>query len=626
MRMNWLTALAGTVLAVAISSGCFPEGSESYSFVVAWPSEKVSSYVEFRYPTGIAVDSSGNVYVADPMNVPIQKFDSSGKLLAKWDSYGSDDGEFIEACAVAADSKGNVFVVDSGNDRIQKLDSSGKFLWKCGEKGYHEGQFDRPCGISLDASGNIFVLDSEREKVLTFDASGKFVMEWGSSGSGEGQFDTPYGIAVDAEGSVFIADSDNERIQKYDSQGKFLMQWGKGGSGEGEFFSPEGIAVDSKSNVFVVDLNATIQKFDSSGKFLTKWGSRGSSEGYMIEPSGIAVGSSGNVYVADTGNKRVQKFRPPAGEASVVQPEEKVPEEETKGPVRHVRKLTLENVFSLRALDISDEDILRQIVDSDTIFAPEEIEKLKRAGFGDEFIAKLPKSEEPKHERKKLTVENVVLLKELGIEEGTILKKVQDSGTVFSVEEVEKLRQAGLTDETIAKLPKAGKRKPKLTADNVILLHDVGLSDEEILNKIEETGSTFSSEEAERFRSAGLTDDFVAKLLATEVRREKKEEKREEKKEKVEPREKGLAGSWKFKGTGVEISLVLGEDGSFSWHYESGEEVEHLKGTWKQRDDETLEIKGQNTPLRTLIPCKLVDAETLQISVGGMSLQLKREN
>ncbi len=158
------------------------------------------------------------------------------------------------------------------------------------------------------------------------------------------------------------------------------------------------------------------------------------------------------------------------------------------------------------------------------------------------------------------------------------------------------------------------------------MLHELGLSEESILKKIEETASTFSTEEVGQFKRAGLSEDFIGKLTVTEAKTAKKEIKREKKDVKEEPQEGGIAGSWRFKATGVEVSLVLGEDGKFSWHYESGDEVEDMKGTWKQRDDETIEIKDERNPLSTLLPCKLIDANTLQISVGGMTLQFKREN
>ncbi len=359
----------------------------------------------------------------------------------------------------------------------------------------------------------------------------------------------------------------------------FVAAWPKEGS-EVTLDSPRGIAVDSSGNIFVSDNeNHRILKFDSSGKFLTEigGGSADSAEGRFDSPWGVAVDASGNVYVTDTDNNRIQKFR----------------EETPEIPPETMKEVPAEPTGIVRPT-----------------------------------------------EKRKLSVDNVVLLKELGIEEETILNKIQDSGTVFSVEEVEKLRGAGLSDETIEKLPKAGKKKPKLTAGNIILLHELGLTDESILEKIEETASTFSAEEAERLKAAGLTDAFIGKLTLKEAetvtkevkgektkeeKTEKKEEKREQEEEKEKPGEEGLAGFWKFKGTEVEISLVLGEDGNFSWHYESGKEVEDLKGTWKQRHDETLEIKEENNPLRTLIPCKLVDADTLQITLEGMAFQFKRE-
>ena len=561
--MGCLTTASIVMFAAVMSSECLAAGAEFYSFVLAWPSEKVSSHVEFRYPTGIAVDPSGNVYVADAMGVAIQKFNASGARLGEWNWMGSDDGEFENAYAVAVDSKGNVFVLDGGNYRVQKFDSSGKFLWKCGEKGYREGQFYFPHGIAVDSSGNVFVAETERDKVLKFDSSGNFVMEWGSSGSGDGQFDSPHGVAVDAEGNVLVADSDNDRIQKYDSQGKFVMQWGERGSGDGEFIHPEGIAVDSKGNVYVTDFNGAVQKFDSSGKFLTKWGSVGSSEGYMTEAQALAIDFSGNVYVADTGNKRVQKFRPTT------------PPETTKE-------------------------------------VPPEPEKAV-----------------PPKEKRKLSVDDIVLLKELGIEEQTVLKKVQDAGAVFSGEEIEKLRAAGFSEQFLTEVAKAGKRKPKLTGDNILMLHELGLSEESILKKIEETASTFSTEDVERFKGAGLSEDFVGKLTVTEAKTEKKKVKQETKKErkekKVEPAGDGLAGSWQLKAAGMLVDLDLREDGSFSWHYKSADEVEDLKGTWKKVDDSTIEVTEEGSPTASLVPCKLLDRDTLQIAVEGVILQFKRK-
>ena len=76
---------------------------------------------QFSDPTGVAIDGSGNVYVADKGNSRMQKFDSSGTFLTKWGSLGSGDGQFSDPSGVAIDGSGNVYVADKGNSRIQKF-------------------------------------------------------------------------------------------------------------------------------------------------------------------------------------------------------------------------------------------------------------------------------------------------------------------------------------------------------------------------------------------------------------------------------------------------------------------------------------------------------------------------
>jgi len=259
--------------------------------------------------SGIAVDSSGNVYVADSGNTRVQKFDSNGKFITQWGYYGDGDGQFSDPEGIAVDSSGNVYVADSDRDRIQKFDSNGKFITKWGSGGTGDGQFSDPQGIAVDSSGNVYVVDYFNNRIQKFDSNGKFITKWGSTGTGDGQFVNPSDISVDSSGNVYVADNLNDRIQKFDSNGKFITKWGSTGTGDGQFRTLQGIAVDSSGNVYVVDYgNDRIQKFDSNGKFITKWGSQGSGDGQFNRPFGITVDSYGNVYVADPGNNRVQVF------------------------------------------------------------------------------------------------------------------------------------------------------------------------------------------------------------------------------------------------------------------------------------------------------------------------------
>ena len=283
--------------------------AEDYQLVTKWgfPGSVIG---EFNSPRGAAVDSSGNVYVADTENHRIQKFDSDGGYLASWGSSGSGDGQFSYPHGVAVDSSGNIYVVDTQNNRIQKFDSYGNFLTQWGSSGTGDGEFSNPQGIAVDPSlGDVYVADTGNNRIQRFDSSGGFISTWGSSGTGNGEFSNPQGIAIDSVGTAYVVDTGNNRIQMFGTNGIFLYTWGSSGNAQGEFNVPTGIAFDSSNNVYVVDTsNTRIQKFDSSGMFITTWGYYGTDDGQFSNPQGIAVDSSGSVYVADSDNDRIQKF------------------------------------------------------------------------------------------------------------------------------------------------------------------------------------------------------------------------------------------------------------------------------------------------------------------------------
>jgi streptogramin lyase len=274
---------------------------------------------EFNLPQGVAVDSSGDIYVTDTSNHRIQKFDSSGVYLSQigTGSIGSGNGEFHNPQGVAVDSSGDIYVADSDNHRIQKFDSSGVYLSQIGtgSKGSGNGEFNVPFGIAVDSSGDIYVSDFNNHRIQKFDSSGVYLSQigTGSKGSGNGEFNFPTGVAVDSSGDIYVSELFNHRIQKFDSSGVYLLQIGTGsiGSGNGEFHAPFGVAVDSSGDIYVPDsFNNRIQKFDSSGIYISQIGtvSGGLGNGEFNRPSVVAVDSSGDIYVADTSNHRIQVF------------------------------------------------------------------------------------------------------------------------------------------------------------------------------------------------------------------------------------------------------------------------------------------------------------------------------
>jgi|GEM_PF-1772058 len=318
---NILRSRTPLLIAVGIMMlGLFLAGvavaEESYEFTAKWGSFG-SGDGQFYNPEAIAVDSSGNVYVADGAG-RIQKFSASGVFITKWGSPGHGDGQFSGGVwGIAVDSSGNVYVSDIDNNRIQKFSASGVFITKWGNEGNGDGQFYNPSGIAVDSSGNVYVAELSNNRIQKFSASGVFITKWGNEGSGDGQLYFPSGIAVDSSGNVYVADPGQESILKFSATGGFITKWGSEGNGDGQFQTPFHIAVDSSGNVYVDDYgNYRIQKFSASGVFMTKWGSPGSGDG-QFTPWGIAVDSSGNVYVDDYGNYRIQKFRPPATFISV---------------------------------------------------------------------------------------------------------------------------------------------------------------------------------------------------------------------------------------------------------------------------------------------------------------------
>jgi hypothetical protein len=268
----------------------------------------------FKGVSSLAIDSSGNVYVADSGNNRIQKFDSNGGYLGQWGAWGSGDGAFKNPTSVAVDGSGNVYVADTDNNRIQKFTSTGTFVTKWGSTGTGDGQFNYPTGVAVDSSGKVYVADYGNNRIQKFTSAGVFIYAWGNSGPAQQRLIHPSGVAVDASGNIYVADSGNNRVQKYKPDYSFDIKWGSFGSADGQFINPASIAVDSSGNVYVDDSgNNRIQKFTSTGTFVTKWGSTGTGDGQFNGSMGIASEGSSNLYVADLGNNRVQKFTSTGG-------------------------------------------------------------------------------------------------------------------------------------------------------------------------------------------------------------------------------------------------------------------------------------------------------------------------
>ena len=262
---------------------------------------------------------NGRVYVADYANHRIQVFDTKGNYMTKWGNYGEENGQIHKASALSVVPSGNIYLSDQFNYRIQVFTSNGTFVTAWGTKGEGDGQFLHPHVPGVDSEGNVYVSDRDLANVQKFTGDGKFIMKWSEEGSNDGQLSKPESVIIDSKDNVYVADFGNHRIQKFTNDGKFILKWGSKGIGDGEFNGPAGLSIDRNDNIYVTDRNNNrIQVFTANGTFLTKFGTEGSGSSQFILPEGVGVDiNTGLVYVADTGNYRIQVFRPVASSGNV---------------------------------------------------------------------------------------------------------------------------------------------------------------------------------------------------------------------------------------------------------------------------------------------------------------------
>ncbi len=302
--------------------------------------------------SGVALDGTGNLYVADSRTDGIRRIDAQGVITTIAGTgergFGGDGGPATEAqfrfpLGLVLDGTGNVYVADTGNHRIRRIDAEGVIttIAGTGERGFGgdggpatEAQLGFPEGLVLDGSANVYVADTGNRRIRRIDAEGMITTiagtgEGGFGGDGspatEAQLLSANGLALDGSGNVYVADGN--RIRRIDVGGVITTiagtgERGFGGDGgpatEAQLSDARRLVLDGSGNLYLTDGNR-IRRIDVGGVITTIAGT--GEQGYggdggaataarLNRPSGLSLDGSGNLYVADGNNYRIRVIRP----------------------------------------------------------------------------------------------------------------------------------------------------------------------------------------------------------------------------------------------------------------------------------------------------------------------------
>lgn len=310
-------------------------------------------------PVGVAVDSAGDLFIGDSLNQVIRKVTPDGIIITVAgntnEKYSGDGGPAIDAAlnlgrlggpggGVAVDASGNLFIADTFNSRIRKVTPAGIISTVAGDGAFtHAGDggqairaaLNSPLNVALDASGNLFIADFENSRIRKVTPAGIISTVAGSGGQGYccdhgpavgAKLSLPTGVAVDSVGNLFIADSGNRRVRTVTSDGVIrplvgngAFQFaGDGGQGaDAVLNSPASVALDRSGNLFIADSgNNRIRKLTTSETIETVVGNGAlgysgdqgpAAKAELSAPSGVAFDASGNLFIADKGNNAIRQ-------------------------------------------------------------------------------------------------------------------------------------------------------------------------------------------------------------------------------------------------------------------------------------------------------------------------------
>ena len=327
---------------------------------------RAASSATTRNPQGVAVDSLGNLYIADSVNQVVREVNSiTGQISTVVGNggvgYTGDGGPATKAtlnnpASIAFDGAGNLYIADQGNNAIRKVDATtqqiltvaGGGLRASGPDGLGDGGpatsalLNGPNDVTVDAAGALYIADSMNGLVRRVDAVTGVISVVAGGGNGSGsdgigdgaaagnsRLNDPLSVALDASGNVYIADTGNSMIRRVDATSKIITTVaGNGISGysgdlgpatSASLQSPAGVRLDSAGNIYIADKGANVIRQVNSASGLIRTIAGTGAQRYVGDggspinatlnaPAGLALDSNGTVYVADLTNNAVRKI------------------------------------------------------------------------------------------------------------------------------------------------------------------------------------------------------------------------------------------------------------------------------------------------------------------------------
>jgi len=244
---------------------------------------------------------NGKFYITDSDNHRVVVFAESGEPLFDFKGggpHGVKDSGLVFPVGIAINSSGDVFVADMILGKVVVFSESGRSSRFINLPGAGKRRL-KPLALTIDSQDNLYVGEAVTGKVYIFDKNGKY-----SSSIGKGKFAYPGGIAINNQGEIYVADSNNQRIVVFNRRGKFLRAINP--KSQSKSFLPRGLAFDRHGELLVADaLDSRILEFNRYGHEVSGWGAPGDDREEFNYPKGIAYSRAGLLYVVDSGNNRV---------------------------------------------------------------------------------------------------------------------------------------------------------------------------------------------------------------------------------------------------------------------------------------------------------------------------------